>query len=433
MRIAILGFGIEGRSAYAYWSKLGADITICDQDPDLAVPHGVGTSLGEHYLHDLGQYDVICRTASINPQTILQASPGVADKITTVINEFLRVCPRRNTIGVTGTKGKGTTSTLIARMLEAAGKEVFLGGNIGRSPLDFLPDMSPDSWVVLELSSYQLSDIRYSPHIAVGLMISPEHLTWHLDLNDYLAAKTNLFRWQTPDDIAIYYADNEDSHRLASVSPGAKLAYYAPPGAYITDDAVVIDNTHLCKTSELRLLGRHNWQNVCAAVTATWQITQDAEAIRSVLTTFSGLPHRLEFVREVGGVLFYNDSFASAPPAAAAAIEAVPGSKVLIIGGHDRLLPLDDLAHTVKQNETDIKHVVLVGASAQRVSEALAAAGYTRYFISPALTMQEAIADAQRLAEAGDAIILSPGFPSFDMFKNFEDRGNQFKQAVQAL
>lgn len=433
MKVAILGFGIEGRSAYSYWSEKGAEITICDQNKQLAAPKDAKTKLGDDYLKGLDAYDVVCRTASINPTAILEATPGIADKITTVINEFLRVCPTKNTIGITGTKGKGTTSTLIARMLEAAGKSVFLGGNIGRSPLDFLPEVTPDSWVVLELSSYQLSDIKYSPHIAVGLMVSPEHLTWHEDLDDYIEAKTNLFRHQEPDDIAIYYADNEVSHRLASVSPGAKITYYAAPGAYIKDEAVVIDNTELCKTNELRLLGKHNWQNVCAAVTAVWQVTQDVAAIRSVLTTFSGLPHRLEFVREFEGVLFYNDSFASAPPAATAAIEAIPGPKILILGGYDRLLPLQDLATSIKAHETEVKNVLLIGVSAQRTSEALAKAGYTQYFISSARTMEEVVTDARRLAAAGDAIILSPGFPSFDMFKNFEDRGDQFKQVVNGL
>jgi UDP-N-acetylmuramoylalanine--D-glutamate ligase len=433
VKVAILGFGIEGRSAYTYWSEKGADITVCDQNTGVQLPTDVQTHLGDDYLTGLDAYDVVCRTASINPGTILAASPGIADKITTVINEFLRVCPTKNTIGVTGTKGKGTTSTLITRMLEAAGKQVFLGGNIGRSPLEFLPDITPDSWVVLELSSYQLSDIKYSPHIAVGLMISPEHLTWHDDLEDYIDAKTNLFRHQAPHDVAIYYAENETSHQMASVSPGAKISYYAPPGAYIQDASVVIDETPLCKTDELRLLGRHNWQNVCAAVTAVWQVTQDAEAIRSVLTTFSGLPHRLEFVREFEGVLFYNDSFASAPPAATAAIEAIPGPKVLIMGGYDRLLPLQDLAASVKAHEAEVSNVLLIGASAQRTSEALASVGYTNYFISSARTMQEVVTDARRLAEPGNAIILSPAFPSFDMFKNFEDRGEQFKQVVNAL
>lgn len=433
MRVAVLGFGIEGRSAYSYWSDLGAEVTIHDQDSGLLAPPSAQTKLGANYLQGLDDYDLICRTASIRPQEILEANPDVADKITTVINEFMRVCPTVNTIGVTGTKGKGTTSTLIARMLEAAGKTVFLGGNIGRSPLDFLPEVTPESWVVLELSSYQLSDIRYSPHIAVGLMISPEHLTWHDDLEEYVEAKSNLFRRQTEHDIAIYYAENETSHQLASVSPGAKISYYAAPGAYIENAAITIDNQRLCQTDELRLLGRHNWQNVCAAVTAVWQVAQDPAAIRSVLTTFSGLPHRLEFVREFEGVLFYNDSFASAPPAAMAAIEAIPGSKVLIMGGFDRLLPLEELAAAVAEHQDELRSVLLVGASAQRISKALAATGYTSYFISSAHSMAEIVTDAQRLAEPGDAIILSPGFPSFDMFKDFEDRGDQFKQIVNAL
>jgi UDP-N-acetylmuramoylalanine--D-glutamate ligase len=433
MKVAIVGYGIEGQSALPYWQKRGAEVTVCDRNESVTVPPGVHAQLGEHYLRGLEQFDVIMRTAGMHPQTILAENPGAAGKITTTVNEFLRSSPTKNVIGVTGTKGKGTTSMLIIKMLEAAGKKAFLGGNYGISPFEFYEQLTPDSWVVLELSSFMLYDIKRSPHIGVCLMVHPEHLDWHGNFEDYSRSKANMFRFQTGSDVAIYYADSIASHRIASTSPGHKIAFYDEPGAYIHDDKVMIDQTVLCEVSELQLLGRHNWQNVCAAVTAVWQVTQAADAIRQVLVSFSGLPNRLEFVREFDGVRYYNDSFASDPYATEAAIDAIPGTKVMIVGGFERMLPLEQFAQTIKSSGDDIRTLILIGASAKRVAAALHSAGFDKFKLSPAKNMREIVAEAHAHAVSGDAVLLSPGFASFDMFKNFEDRGLQFKEAVHNL
>lgn len=434
MKVAILGYGIEGQSAYTYWKKLGADITICDQTENLHTPVDATAHLGPDYLNNLQGFDIICRTASINPKVVLAANPGVKLQITTVINEFLRVCPTRNIIGITGTKGKGTTSTLTAKMLESAGLQTVLAGNIGFSPLDYLDKITEDSWVVLELSSYQLQDITYSPRIAACLMVEPDHLNWHGTLDIYTQAKSNLFKHQNPEDRAIYYADNEISHSIASTSPGKKIPYYANPGAYVRNDAIVIDDTELCKTNELKLIGKHNWQNACAAATIVWQIIQSVAPIRNVLTSMPGLPHRLEFVREFEGIAYYNDSFASTPAASAAAIEAISGPKIMILGGFDRQLPLEEMVRTIQQNLTDIRALLLVGESTPRLVQALKTAAVNDLVhVSPSKTMADIVKEAHALATTGDSIILSPGFPSFDMFKNFEDRGLQFKKIVTGL
>jgi UDP-N-acetylmuramoylalanine--D-glutamate ligase len=432
MKVAIVGFGIEGRSALHYWQDKGAEVTVCDRDPQADIPEGVSRRLGQDYLEGLNSFDIVMRTASVHPRNILAKNPGIENKITTVVDEFIRVSPSRNIIGVTGTKGKGTTSTLIASMLQAAGKQVFLGGNIGVSPFDFLPQVSPDSWVVLELSSFQLYDLKHSPHIAVCLMVAAEHLDWHDDAADYIRAKSQLFAHQKSSDVAIYYAASTVSHKIASASPGDKIAYFDEPGAYIHRGNIMIDQTVLCKTGELKLLGEHNWQNVCAAVTAVWQVAQAPDAIRNVLTAFTGLPHRLEFVREAGKIQFYNDSFASDPYAAQAAIAAIPGKKIMILGGFDRMLPLEHLAADIK-NHREVRSVLLIGASAARLAEALQAIGYKDFHFNSAKTMAGVVAAARQLAKPGDAVVLSPGFPSFDMFKNFEDRGLQFKEIVNSL
>lgn len=433
MKVAIVGYGIDGKSALTYWQKRRADITVCDQNMDVDVSSGVQTQLGNHYLHNMQRFDVIMRSSGIHPDVILKENPNVAAKITSVVNEFLRVCPTKHTIGVTGTKGKGTTSTLIAKMLETAGKKVFVGGNIGVSPFDFLDKVTADSWVVLELSSYQLFDLQHSTHIAICLMMAPEHLNWHGDLEGYITAKTQLFSHQVSQDIAIYYADSRLSHSIASASPGNKIAYYDEPGAYIFEGKVMIDQTILCGTSELQLLGQHNWQNVCAAVTAVWQVAQVPDAIREVLIHFTGLPHRLELLREVDSIRYYNDSYSTGPHSTIAALEAIPGKKVVILGGFDRMLPLDHLITALKEHEKDIRMAIIVGASGKRLGAELRAADFKPTYMSPAKNMAEIVADARSFAKKGDAILLSPGFASFDMFKNFEERGLQFKEIVHSL
>ncbi|HEY1835530.1 MAG TPA: UDP-N-acetylmuramoyl-L-alanine--D-glutamate ligase [Candidatus Saccharimonadales bacterium] len=430
MKVALVGFAVEGRAAFEYWSRLGANITVCDQDFRKKVPDGAGRQLGENYLKNLDHFDVVWRTAGINPQIILDANPDIADKITTTMNEFLRVCPTKHVIGVTGTKGKGTTSTLIAKMLEAAGEEVFLGGNIGVSPFDFLPKLTENSWVVLELSSFQLVDLKRSPAIAVCLMVVPEHLNWHADMDEYILAKAQLFEHQTASDTAIYYAKSDDSRKVASYSSGLKIPYFAEPGAHVENDTIIIAGERVCDTDELKLLGEHNWQNACAALTAVWQITQNSEAIRSALTAFSGLPHRLEFVREVDGIKYYDDSFGTGPETAIVAIEAFEQPKVVILGGSDKGVRFDQLAKTIAGQ--NVRQVILIGETAPKIEAALRQAGVSA-ITSGGTTMPEMVAAAKSAAQPGDVVLLSPACASFDLFQNYKDRANQFERAVQAL
>ncbi|HLZ14794.1 MAG TPA: UDP-N-acetylmuramoyl-L-alanine--D-glutamate ligase [Candidatus Saccharimonadales bacterium] len=432
MNVAIVGFAVEGQAAYRYWHKQGAIITICDQNPNVHVPSGVASQLGPDYLHDLARFDLIVRTVGMHPKVILDKNPSVGDKLTTAPNEFLRVCPSQRTIGVTGTKGKGTTSTLITKMLEAAGQQVVFGGNVGTPVLDLLPQITKDTWVVLELSSFQLYDIKHSPHIGVCLMVVPEHLNWHSDMEDYTTAKSRLFVNQSVHDIAIYFAESEVSHQVASSSPGAKIPFYAAPGAYIENGYIVIDNKQICATDELRLLGKHNWQNACAAVTAVWQALDgpDIAPLKSVLTTFTGLEHRLEFVREVNGVKYYDDSFGTTPETAMVAIEAFDQPKVIILGGSDKGASFDDLAKTVASN--NVRQVITIGLMGPKIAEALHAQGYSGT-LPGGTTMPEIVAAAQKAAQPGDVVLLSTACASFDMFHDYKDRGNQFKTAVGAL
>ena len=219
MKIAIVGFARAGQAAYEYWHRAGSEITICDQDLELELPKEAKSQLGKNYLNNLGQFDLMVRTAGLPPKLIADAnpeSPDILDKVTGNIDEFFEASPSKNIIGVTGSKGKGTTCTLIAKMLEAAGKKVHLGGNIGIPALELLKNnIQPNDWVVLEQSSFQLIDQKHSPHIGVCLMVEPEHLNWHAYMEEYLTAKEQMFVHQQDNDVAIYYADNDNSKRIA--------------------------------------------------------------------------------------------------------------------------------------------------------------------------------------------------------------------------
>lgn len=431
MEVAIVGFATEGEVSAKYWSGLGHKITVCDQNQSLVVPNTYNSKLGPTYLDGLNNFDLIVRTAGIHPKVILDKNPDVKNKITTSVQEFFRVCPSHCIIGVTGTKGKGTTTSLIAKMLTAAGKSVHIGGNIGIAALELLPEVKQSDWVVLELSSFQLEDFKGpSPHIAVCLMVVPEHLNWHADMKEYLGAKQRLFTNQSQGDIAVYYSGDDNSTKIAAVSPGTKIPYMKTPGAIVDNELVMIDGQEICLTSEIKLPGRHNWQNVCAAVTVVWQITKDTKSISSVLKSFSGLEHRLELVRELDSVRYYDDSFATTPETAIAAIQAFDGPKVLILGGSDKGIPLDPIADEVVKN--NVRHVIAIGDVGPVIEKQLRYHGFNN--ITGGLTkMPEIVNEARSRAKPGDTVLLSTGCASFGLFENYKDRGQQFKQAVQLL
>lgn len=434
MEIAILGFGEQGRAAFEYWSNPDNHITICDQKHSIEVPDGAGIQLGDNYLENLEHFDVIVRSPSIHPRDIIAANtPNILKRVTTVTNEFFRVCPTKNIIGVTGTKGKGTTSTIITKMLETAGKRVHLGGNIGTPPLELLKnDIQPDDWVVLELANFQLIDLKLSPRIGICLMVTEEHLNWHEDMNEYITAKQQMFVHQRKEDAAIFYPDNVHSKTVVSASPGRKIPYLQAPGAVVEANTVSIDGLPICSVKELKLLGKHNWQNICAAVTATWLVVQDREAIHSVLATFKGLEHRIELVREMNGVRYYDDSFGTTPETAMVAIQAFEQPKIVIMGGSDKGANFDELGKVVATNK--VKKVVLVGDVAQKIEMSLIKAGFNKSdILSGGNSMLTMVKTARANALAGDVVLLSPAAASFGMFKNYKDRGEQFKQTVTKL
>jgi len=435
MKIAIAGFARDGQAAFKFFSAQGGhEITICDQDQVKKIPTGVQSVLGHNYLNNLNQFDLIVRTAGLHPRLIQKANPDapeILNKVTGNIDLFYEHSPTQNIIGVTGTKGKGTTSTLIAEILKKSGITTHLGGNIGIPALELLKQpIQPDDWVVLEQSSFQLIDQKHSPKIAICLMVVPEHLDWHADLDEYIDAKSQLFIHQTPDDIAIYYAENETSEDVASASEGKMLPYLAAPGAEVKNGEVVIGDVPICKTDEIKLLGKHNWQNVCAALTATWQIIKDREAAREVITTFSGLPYHLEFIKELDHIYYYNDSFGTTPETAMVAIEAFDQPKVIILGGSSKNSDYSALAELIAKR--NVRHVITIGDTADQITNNLQLAGF-KNVKSGGSSMSDIVATARGEAQPGDVVLLSPACASFDLFNDYKDRGQQFTEAVKAL
>lgn len=431
MKVAIVGYGVEGKASVKYWYDLGNEITVCDQNETLELPDYCSEQLGQNYLDGLESFDLIVRSAGIHPNTLLEKNPGVESKITTSVQELFRVCPSKNIIGVTGTKGKGTTTTLIAKMLEESGMNVHVGGNIGIAALELLHKIQADDWVVLELSSFQLEDFKGpSPHIAVCIMVVPEHLNWHADMSQYMKAKSNLFAYQKPDDIAVYYADNENSRVIASASNGIRIPYMMGPGAIINDKYIEIDGNKICHVNDIGLIGKHNLQNICAAVTAVWQITQDISAMKTIISRFTGLKHRIEFVRILNGVKYYDDSFSTTPETAIAAIQSFDQPKILILGGSDKGIPLDQIADEVVKS--NVRHVVTIGDTGPTIESQLRSRGYNNITSGPN-TMSEIVNSARNAAQDGDIILLSTGCASYGLFNDYKDRGNQFIQIVNAL
>lgn len=427
MKIAIAGYGVEGKSSYAYFTGRGNEVTILDERPEVDdLPLGAASTLGEGAFEDLAQFDMVVRTPSLAPKKLAGAK-----KIWSATNEFFASC-QAPIIGVTGTKGKGTTSSLIAAILREAGKTVHLVGNIGTPALDVLKDIESSDIVVYEMSSFQLWDLETSPHVAVVLMIEPDHLNVHAGFDDYVLAKANIAAHQTERDIVIYHPTNEASLQAANTSKGTRVRYMTPEAAHIENEQVVIDGAAICPVSDVGLRGAYNLENVCAAVSAAWQFTTDTPAFARAINSFKGLEHRLEFVAVKNGVSYYNDSFSSAPTATVAAITAFTEPIVLIAGGFDRGIDLTPLAERITATK-NIAKVIVIGQVRGRLAEAFMSLGFTRFEKSDETSMDQIVKKAAAVAPDGGVVLLSPGCASFDMFKNFYERGMLFKKAVKEL
>ena len=425
MKIAIAGYGTEGKSNYAYFAAKGYDVIIVDEHDVTDAPVDASVITGENAFEKLNGFDMVVRTAGLAPRKI-----RTDGKVWSATNEFFANCPAP-IIGVTGSKGKGTTCSLITSILRAAGHTVHLVGNIGVPALDVLPEITADDIVVYELSSFQLWDLEKSPQVAVVLMIEPDHLDVHADFDEYVAAKANITMHQAPLDTLIYNAHNDASAGIASRSQAATVPFPSLQTAHVHDEAFWYGDRRLCDVGALKLPGAHNLDNACAAIDAVWRWVQDGDAIATGLSTFTGLPHRLKFVRELASVSYYDDSIATTPGSAIAAMEAFDRPKILILGGSSKGADFAEVAQVAKKS--NVRKVLLIGAEAARIRPLLERSGVPFRDLGENVTMQEIVTTAKDEAQPGDVVVLSPACASFGMFKNYADRGNQFIAAVNEL
>ena len=449
-RVAIAGYGREGQSSYRYYRARGDEVVIVDEREIAAenLPDGAETRFGDGVYGTLEDFDLVIRTPSLRPDKIVTRG-----KVWSQTNEFLARCPAE-IIGVTGTKGKGTTCSLIVSILRAAGKTVHLVGNIGTPALDVLDSVKPDDIVVYELSSFQLWDAERSPGIAVVLMMEPDHLDVHASFEEYVGAKQNIRRWQTVKDVCLYHPTNELSKRVAA-TPFAGLldhdghatceqcgddaldfaARYAVPDdnqVYVKGGYFCVQDRQICSIDHLKLLGKHNLENACAAMSAVSELLFDAisddEYVRG-LEGFSGLPHRLKFVRKVGDVDYYDDSIATTPGSAIAALQSFDAGRVVIIlGGSDKGASYEEV---VKECGRVSASVIAIGQTGQEIVRLC-----DEYQVPVARVeglMSEVVAAVARVAAAGQVVVLSPASASFDQYSGYSDRGDQFIAAVEEL
>ena len=467
-KIAILGFGVEGKSVIEFLHGSNALITIFDEKKredfesnELEKLEQGGVEFVFGAFSSLLSFDIIFRSPGIKPslpQLVEAKEKGI--EVTSAIKVFFDLCPCP-IVGVTGTKGKGTTSTLIYEMLKEEARladddesrrkfDAYLGGNIGTPPLEFLPKLTPDSKVVLELSSFQLIDLEKSPadakamagkpHVAVMLMTTSEHLDYHTDVYEYIDAKRNIFRYQTQNDFAIvnrdYPASNEsDIHSNGKVYRVSR-EQDVDQGCYVKEDGIYLkmdgEAVEILKTEEIALIGKHNLENVCAAVVASLCAGATMKSIIPVLKSFKGLEHRIEFVRLARGVKYFDDSFSTTPETAIAAIESFTEPKILILGGSSKNSDFTELGEIISKSDS-VKAIIGIGTEWEKIKERIMNHESRIMVIENCKNMEEIVKKCAEIGEIGDVVLLSPACASFDMFRSYKDRGEQFKKEVNLL
>ena len=452
--ILIIGAARQGLALARYLTKHGAKVTLNDirmpfdlKDEQAALQDvPVEWALGAHYSSLLNGKDLVCLSGGI-PLTLplVREAQKRGIPLSNDTQIFLEAVPCK-TIGITGSAGKTTTTTLVGRMAKAAyadsENKVWVGGNIGDPLLNYVDEMQPNDIAILEISSFQLEQMTLSTNIAAVLNVTPNHLDRHGTMEAYTAAKARLLENQTAADIAIVSRDDEGAFAMRNLSPGTLLTFGSKPlakgesGTYPINEYIYFreDRTEmeLITADIIQLRGKHNLANVLAACTIGFAAGFPTSALKAALNDFQGVEHRLERVRELDGVVWYNDSIATAPERAMAAVRAFDEPIVLMLGGRDKKLPWDSLAELIHQR---VDHVVLFGEAASKIAKAIGGSrlGGRPYTIAHCIGLEDAVRTAAKVAEAGDVVLLAPGGTSFDEFKDFAERGERFRQWVLAL
>ena len=439
--IAVLGLGVSNRPLVKLLLRYGCTVTGCDRTPrenlDAEVLEleelGCTLKVGDAYLEDLSA-DLVFRTPGMHPENpaLVQLRNNGAE-ITSEMSVFFRLCPCK-IIAVTGSDGKTTTTTLIAEMLKAAGKTVWLGGNIGTPLLPLCDQMTLEDFAVVELSSFQLMDMTQSAHVAVVTNLAPNHLDVHKDMDEYVRAKTNIFNFQTAGDTLVLNMDNGITKGFTG---NGKTRFFSSQGR--TDNGVCLQGDMICRDGEpvlekkdILIPGEHNVENYMAAILAVEGLVDD-ETVRHVAKTFGGVEHRIELVRIKDGVRFYNDSIASSPSRTIAGLRSFTEKVLLIAGGYDKHIPFDVLG---PEAIAHVKTVFLNGATAEKIRAAIEntpgyVCGCPRLVDCADFT--DAVKKAAAAASSGDVVLMSPACAAFDQFKNFMERGKYYKKLVMEL
>ena len=459
-KIAFVGMGVANAPSALFLARHGLQVYACDSRDESYIGKktceelracGVQFSLGKDYLRILPEMDIVFRSNGILPFQ----NPWIGEciergqTVTSEMEEFFRYCPAK-IIGITGSNGKTTTTTLIYEMLKKAGNSAVIGGNIGKAMLPYLEDLTPSDYAVCELSSFQLltmGNLVHQPDIAVVTNIESTHLDHHISLDEYVDAKRNVLIYQSPSQRTVLNADCDYSigHRVyhdMRYDVRGKLAEFSlekpvNTGAYLDDNDNIVyaedgTVTQIMPASDIRLPGRHNIANYCTAIAAVWGLVQP-EQIREVARTFGGVEHRIELVRELDGVRYYNDSIATSPSRVISGVRAFNQKIIAIQGGSDKG---NDLSVMVPDLLTHVKILILNGATADKIEQAVLAAPHydpDQLQIIKVKDLAQAVEAARKAAQPGDIVSLCPACPAFDQFKTFEYRGREFKRLVNAF
>lgn len=448
-KVAIIGLGVSNIPLLNYLHNFNCEVGVFDKNEEKNLDstavqeikdYHFGLYTGPDSLKNLVNYDLIFRSPSCMPDTpeiMREVEKGAI--LTSEIEMVLKLCPG-TIIGITGTEGKTTTSSIIYAIIEKSGKPCYLGGNIGKPLFTEIKNMTPETIVVLELSSFQLVDADVSPQISVVTNIYPDHLNVHKSYEEYRKAKKNIFIHQNFDEIVVLNYDNEFTREFSKEAKGRVIFFSSKEkleNGYIYDD---VDKTikycenglrrHILKKQDIKLRGIHNYENICTALAATSSIV-DIDTQIEAIKEFTGVEHRLEFVRELNGVKWYNDSIGTSPASTIAGLKSFDENIILLAGGSDKGLDYTEIGKIIAEK---VGTLILTGPTSEKIEKATKKALSNKkiqiYYCS---NMQEAVNVAHEIAKQGDVVLLSPASASFDLYKNFADRGNQFKKCVEEL
>lgn len=440
-KILVMGLGVSNRPLVRLLLTYGCTVVGCDKtprqklDPEVLELEQLGCTLqvGETYLEGLSG-DLVFRTPGMHPgNPALETLRQNGAEITSEMEIFFELCPC-TILAVTGSDGKTTTSTLIAEMLKAEGKTVWLGGNIGTPLLQHCDEMEQSDYAVVELSSFQLMDMKRSPHVAVITNLAPNHLDVHKDMEEYVEAKKNIYRFQGKDDVLVVNADNALTAPLTGRGTTRQFSRQGngKQGVYLDGEMICRDGTEVLDRRDIVIPGEHNVENYMAAILAVEGLVRD-ETIRLVAKSFGGVEHRIELVRIKDGVKFYNDSIASSPSRTIAGLNSFSQKVLLIAGGYDKHIPYDVLGPVICKH---VKKLFVNGATAGQIRAAVESAPEYKKNCPEIIDCSDftaAVYAAANAAQAEDVVLMSPASAAFDQFKNFMERGNYYKRLVKEL